>query len=72
MEILLPQMGLVVWVLILLLTVVLPLAAIISLLRSSFKDNTSKLIWLLVILFVPIVGSIFYFLIGSKQRVKLA
>ena len=45
--------------------VLLPLIALIHLLKHQFKGN-DKLIWLLVILFFPIIGSILYFVIGKN------
>ena len=70
MELLSPEMGLLFWTFFSIFILVLPVVALISLLRSTFKDTTTKLIWVLVILFMPILGSILYFLIGRKQRVS--
>lgn len=72
MELLLPQMGLGFLILLVLLIMVLPLIAIISILTSDFKDTTTKLIWVVVILFIPILGSILYFLIGRSQRINMS
>ena len=71
MELLLPEMGLVFWTMALPI-ILLSIIALFSLLKSSFKDSTTKLIWLLVILFLPVAGPILYFLIGRRQRVKIA
>jgi hypothetical protein len=43
--------------------------AFIDILRSEFRGN-NKLIWLIVILFVPVIGPIAYFFIGRKQKIK--
>lgn len=55
-----------------LLFLILPLIiiawALIDVLRSDFQNDTNKIIWVLVILFVPFLGSILYFLIGRKQK----
>lgn len=72
MELLTPEMGLLFWTVFSILTIVLPIAALFNLLKSTFKDSTSKLMWVLVILLVPVVGPIFYFIIGRRQRVKIA
>jgi hypothetical protein len=50
----------------------LPVIALFNILRSSFRDNSIKLIWVLVILLVPVIGPLFYFLIGRKQKIKIA
>ncbi|MBS3908004.1 MAG: PLDc_N domain-containing protein [Syntrophaceae bacterium] len=43
--------------------------AFVDILRSEFEGN-NKLIWLLAVIFVPLIGSIAYFIIGRKQKVK--
>ena len=47
---------------------ILMIWAIIDLLTSQFVDNTNKLIWALVIIFMPLLGAILYLLIGRKQK----
>lgn len=58
-----------IWQVILLATVLLPIAALISILKNDFKKN-DKLIWILVALFLPFFGSILYFIIGRPKRIK--
>ena len=55
-------------VLLVLFVVPLWLIALVDILRHDFKGN-DKLIWILVIIFVPFLGPILYFLIGRKQRI---
>jgi len=50
----------------LLLALVLWIWAVIDILRSDFKDIVQKIIWLLVVIFFPILGSIVYFQLGRK------
>jgi len=45
--------------------------AIIDILKSDFKDSTNKLIWLLVVIFLTVLGALLYFLFGRKQKVDL-
>jgi len=49
--------------------VLLPVLALVSVLLNQFPAN-EKLIWVLVILFLPIFGSILYFLIGRDRRIR--
>lgn len=42
--------------------------ALIDALTSNFKDSNTKLLWVLVILFVPLLGWILYFSIGRSQK----
>ncbi|MBC5775990.1 PLDc_N domain-containing protein [Pontibacter sp. KCTC 32443] len=44
--------------------------AIIDLNRSNFADSVTKVIWLIVVAFIPILGTILYLLIGRRQKVK--
>jgi len=48
----------------------LPLFALVDLLRSNFKDSSDKLIWVLIILFLPLLGSILYFVMSDKQKLR--
>lgn len=45
------------------------LIALIDILRSEFTGY-NKIIWILVVLFVPLLGAILYFAIGRKQKLK--
>jgi hypothetical protein len=42
--------------------------AFIDILKNDF-EGSNKLIWLLAVIFVPVIGSIAYFVIGKKQRI---
>mgnify|MGYP003579109950 CR=1 FL=1 len=48
----------------------IPLVALIDILRNQFKDSSNKIIWALIVLFFPILGGILYFLFGVKQKVS--
>ncbi|WP_281541494.1 PLDc N-terminal domain-containing protein [Maribacter aestuarii] len=47
----------------------LPLIALINIVKSEFKGSNDKLIWVLVVLLLPILGSLVYFVVGSSQKV---
>ncbi len=53
--------------LIVFILILLPLIALIDILKSRFEGN-SKLIWVIIVLFFNILGSIFYFAIGRRQK----
>lgn len=42
--------------------------ALWDILRSEFRDSITKLIWVLVAIFVPFLGVLLYFIIGRNQR----
>ena len=44
-----------------------PLLALISALTSTFPGN-EKILWVVLIIFLPFLGSLLYFLIGMNQR----
>jgi hypothetical protein len=49
---------------------VLSVCALISCLKSNFRDSTNKIVWVVVILFLPLIGSILYFAISPQQRIR--
>ena len=68
MELVSPAFGLLFWMIFSVSAVILPLIALIDLLRSHFV-NHDKLVWTIVVLFVPVIGPILYFTLGRKQKV---
>lgn len=63
------SLGLILWQIIILVSIGLFIYSLVDILKSSF-DNNNKLIWLLVVLLVPFLGSILYLFIGRKQKIK--
>ena len=62
-------MGLIELIMILFLIGFIPfIIAFIDILKNEF-EGYNKLIWLLAVLFAPLIGSIAYFMIGKKQRI---
>lgn len=47
----------------------LPIIALIDILKNQFKGN-DKIVWVLVVILFNFVGSILYFIIGRKQKIK--
>ncbi|MCD4773948.1 MAG: PLD nuclease N-terminal domain-containing protein [Bacteroidales bacterium] len=52
------------------LTIVLWFWAIIDIVKSRFKNQTMNTVWLLIVLFFPILGSIIYLLLRKKYTTK--
>ncbi|WP_262890870.1 PLD nuclease N-terminal domain-containing protein [Algoriphagus iocasae] len=42
--------------------------ALIDMIRSDFQDQNMKLIWTLIILMVPMIGSILYLTLNRKTN----
>lgn len=55
----------------LILTITLWFWAIIDITRSRFKSTTMNTVWLLAVLFFPILGSILYFQLKQKYVKKV-
>ena len=53
----------------LLTTFILPVIALIDILRSEFNGN-DKIIYVLIVLIFPIIGSIIYFVYGSSKKIR--
>lgn len=59
-------------IIIILFAVLFPLILIIYCLiditRSSFQDSTNKIIWALIVLLAPVIGSLAYLIWGRQQK----
>ena len=44
--------------------------ALVDILSSNFRDSNTKLIWVIVVVFVPVLGSILYFIMGRSQKIR--
>ena len=49
-----------------LIVLVLDIIAIVDVLKSSM-DTGKKALWIILVLILPVVGMVLYFLIGKKQ-----
>lgn len=45
-------------------------AALIDILKSEFEPHQNKVIWVIVVILLPVLGSILYWIIGRGQRVN--
>ncbi len=61
--------GIIITLLVILFIFLLPLLALISALMSDFPGN-EKILWVVIILLLPFLGSVLYFLIGRNQRIS--
>jgi hypothetical protein len=61
--------GILLTLFIILFVILLPLLALISVLMNDFRGN-DKVMWVLIIIFLPFLGSLLYFLIGRDKRIK--
>ncbi|MEX0879720.1 MAG: PLDc N-terminal domain-containing protein [Thermoanaerobaculia bacterium] len=50
-----------------LLVTVLDIIAIVSILKSS-ADSGAKLLWIVLVILLPVIGMVLYFLMGPGRR----
>jgi hypothetical protein len=65
-----PIIGLIFWATILLFSFIFPIMCLVNILKHEFKNN-DKLIWTLVVILIPLIGSFLYFFIGKKARINV-
>lgn len=61
--------GILITLMVVLFIFLIPLLALISALMSDFPGN-EKILWVLIIIVLPFLGSVLYFLIGRNQRIS--
>ncbi len=60
---------LIVFLLIGLVSFIITVAALIDIVKSEFKGNNDKLVWILLTILVSPIGGILYFIIGRQQKI---
>lgn len=48
--------------------IIIWLRALADILKNEFTEN-NKIIWLLIVIFIPVIGMILYFFVGKKQKI---
>jgi hypothetical protein len=71
MNLLSPGFSIIAIILPVLVLFILWLWTLIDALRSTFKSDTEKLMWVMLIVFLSIIGAILYILIGRNQRLDI-
>ena len=59
---------LILYIILLLPVFVLPVIALIDIIRSNFASSNAKLKWVLIVVFTGFVGSIIYYASGGVRR----
>jgi phosphotransferase system glucose/maltose/N-acetylglucosamine-specific IIC component len=63
-------MGMLGILIIFLICIGLYLYSLIDILKSEFTNSIDKLVWLIAVIFLPILGIVLYLIIGRKQKIK--
>ncbi len=50
-----------------LVILILDIVAIVDIIKSS-KDTGKKILWLLLVILLPVIGLVLYFLLGKKSN----
>jgi hypothetical protein len=50
------------------LPLILIIYCLFDITRSTFKDPINKIIWVIITVFVPVLGSILYLVFGRSQK----
>lgn len=64
------SLGLFAWQSLLLVSIGLLICCLIDILKNKFGQN-DKIVWLLVVVLLPILGSLLYLFIAKKKKLKL-
>jgi len=51
------------------IAIILPLVALIDILTHEFTGS-NKIVWVIIVIFFPIMGALLYFLIGTRQKIR--
>lgn len=71
MELVTPELGTSIWIFLSFIIMVLFawLFAIVHIIRNKKLTETGKLLFLLLVLFVPLLGSIIYLFVGNQSKI---
>lgn len=72
MDLLLPNKALLFWIIFMVVFFVFSLVAIIKIVSAKNTDGVHKLMWVIIVLFIPFIGSLLYFILGRKRSSILA
>lgn len=70
MELLTPQAGLILWNILGFLSLALLIIALIRLLKNNAIHKVAKLTWVIVIIFLPLIGSILFLILGRQIKIQ--
>ncbi len=53
-----------------LIPIILWIFALVDILKNEFTGS-NKIVWLLVVILLPVIGAVLYFILGRNQKIKL-
>lgn len=70
MQLLTPEPSLLIWMFFTVGILLLWRFALVDILRSEFEGQNEKLIWVLVVIFLPLFGPVLYYSIGRHHKIQ--
>jgi hypothetical protein len=70
MEVLAPEPLLMLWTFLAIVHLIELIIALLQINKANFKDGNGRLIWFLIVYFLPLAGSVLYFSIGKRTQVN--
>lgn len=70
MELLTPEIGLILWSIVILLLLSIWILTLVNIAKSDFKDPNMRIVWGILVFFLPLLGIILYYAIGRYQRIN--
>ena len=70
MELFKPEYGLILWSIFTICLLFFWILTIVRIAKSDFIDYKMKLVWGVVVFFLPLIGMLLYYSIGRNQRIN--
>lgn len=70
MQIIQPEIGLIFWSAFILCILCLWILTLVNIAKSNFINPDIKMVWGLLVFFLPLIGTILYYSIGRNQRIN--
>ena len=55
-------------ILLLFILIIVWFIVLLDILKNEFKEN-NKIVWILIVIFIPVIGAILYLIIGRGQKI---
>lgn len=49
---------------------IIVVVALVDIIRNEFNQSHNKLVWIMVVILLPVIGSVLYYFIGRKQKIE--
>ncbi len=70
MELIKPEFGLILWSFFAIGLLYFWISTLVSIGKSDFIDHRTKMVWGLLVFFLPLIGVLLYYSIGRNQRIN--